>query len=52
MPGAVAIVIVLVLVIPIAVLVGGVVGAGILGWLLQADVDEGYEGTEYLDLGH
>ena len=50
MPGAIAIVVVLVLLIPVAVLMSGAAGAGILGWLVQSDVDERFEGSEELEL--
>ncbi len=48
--GAVAIVVILVVVIPVLVLMSSAVLAGVLGWLLKAEVDEHYEGTEYLEL--
>ncbi len=44
------IVIVLVIAIPVAVLVSAAIGAGVLGYLLKEDVDERYEGTEWVDL--
>lgn len=50
MIGAVAIVVVLVVVIPVLVLMSSAALAGVLGWLLKAEVDERYEGTEYLEL--
>jgi hypothetical protein len=49
--GVVIIVIVLVVAIPVAVLMSGAIGAGLLGWLLKSEVDEGYEGSEYLEMG-
>ena len=45
------IVIVLVVVIPVGVLVSGAVAAAVLGWLAKSDVEERYEGTEYIDMG-
>lgn len=45
------IVIVLVVAIPVGVLVSGAVAAAILGWLAKSDVEERYEGTEYVDMG-
>jgi hypothetical protein len=45
------IVIVLVVAIPVAVLVSGAVGAAVLGWLAKSDVEDRYEGTEYVDMG-
>ena len=50
MPGAIAIVIILVIAIPVGVLVSGAAVAGIIGWILKAEVDEEYEGTELLDI--
>lgn len=47
----VIIVIVLVVAIPVAVLVSGAVGAALLGWLAKSDVEDRYEGTEYVDMG-
>jgi hypothetical protein len=47
----VIIVIVLVVAIPVGVLVSGAVAAAILGWLAKSDVEERYEGTEYVDMG-
>ena len=48
-PGPIIIVIVLLL-IPVAVIMTGAVVAGILGFFLKKDVDEQFEGTEYLEL--
>jgi hypothetical protein len=48
--GVIIIVVVLVIAIPVAVLVSAAVGAGVLGWLLTEDVNERYEGTEWVDL--
>jgi hypothetical protein len=45
------IVIVLVVVIPVGVLVSGAVAAAVLGWLAKSDVEERFEGTEYVDMG-
>lgn len=50
MLGAAIIVVILVIGIPVAVLVSGAVGAGILGWLVKSDVDHSHEGSELLDL--
>jgi len=50
MLGAAIIIVVLVVGIPVAVLMSGAVGAGILGWLVKSDVDHNYEGSELLDL--
>jgi hypothetical protein len=47
----VIIVFVLVVAIPVAVLVSGAVAAAILGWLATTDVEDRYEGTEYVELG-
>jgi hypothetical protein len=45
------IVIVLVVVIPVAVLVSGAIAAAVLGWLAKTDIEDRYEGTEYIDMG-
>ena len=45
------IVIVLVVAIPVGVLVSGAVAAAVLGWLAKSDVEERFEGTEYVDMG-
>lgn len=50
MIGAVIIVVVLVIAIPVAVLMSGAVGAGILGWLLKTDAEKENEGSELIDL--
>jgi hypothetical protein len=49
--GVAIIVVVLVIAIPVAVLVSGAFGAGILGFFLRDDAEERYEGTEYLEMG-
>ena len=43
--------IVLVVAIPVAVMISGAVAAAILGWLAKSDVEERYEGTEYIEMG-
>ena len=50
MAGPVLIVFALVLVLPVAVLLGGAVLAGLLGWLLKSEVDAEHEGSELLEL--
>lgn len=50
-PGVVIIVFILVIAVPVAVLVSAAAGAAILGYLLKTQVDESFEGTEYLELG-
>jgi len=50
-PGVVIIVFILVIGVPVAVLVSAAAGAAILGYLLKAQVDESFEGSEYLELG-
>lgn len=50
MIGVAIIVVVLVIGIPVGVLVSGAVGAGILGWLVKADVDDAHQGSELLGL--
>jgi hypothetical protein len=49
--GAVVIV-VLLLIMPVVIIMSMVIIAGLLGWLVKADVDSGYpEDSEYLQLG-
>lgn len=50
MPGAIAIVVVLLL-FPTLILVGGGVGAAILGYFLQKDGEIRHEGSELLEFG-
>ncbi|MDZ7676749.1 MAG: hypothetical protein U5K30_16995 [Acidimicrobiales bacterium] len=50
MIGAAIIVVVLLVAIPVAVLVSGSIGAAVIGWVLQRDVDARHEGSELLDL--
>jgi len=50
MIGAAIIVVVLVIAIPVAVLMSGAVGAGILGWFLRTDVETTHEGSELVDI--
>lgn len=50
MLGGVIMAIVLVLVFVPLVLVTGGVASGLLGWLLNRDVDASHEGSELLDL--
>ena len=50
MGGTVAIIIILLL-FPVVVLMSSVLLAGVLGWLLNDDRKDAYEGTEYLALG-
>lgn len=50
MIGAAIIVVVLLVVIPVAVLLSGSIGAAVIGWVLQRDVDDRNQGSELLDL--
>ena len=43
-------VVVLVIVLPVAILMSGAAGAGLLGWVLKRDVDTTHEGSEQLAL--
>jgi len=45
------ILLVLFVVIPVGVLVSCGALAAVLGWLLDDDADQRYEGTEYVELG-
>ena len=35
-----------------AVIMTGAIAAAILGWLAKSDVEERYEGTEYIEMGN
>ena len=48
--GPAIIVVTLLVLIPVGVMVSGGVLAGILGFFAKKDVDEEYEGTEYIEL--
>jgi hypothetical protein len=43
--------IVLVVVIPVAVMLTGAAVAALLGWFVKDDVEDRFEGSEYLELG-
>jgi len=47
--GPVIIVLVLVVGLPVATLIGGLIGAAGLGWLLNDDVNERHEGSELIE---
>ena len=49
MLGAILLVVAMLLMFPLIFVVGGVV-MGILGWSVQADVDQAHEGSELIDL--
>ncbi len=49
MPGAVAIIIAL-LVFPVIAIMGSVTIAALLGWALNRDAEERYEGSELIDV--
>jgi hypothetical protein len=46
------IVIILVVAIPVAVIMTGAIAAAILGWLLKSEIEDEYEGTEYIEMGN
>ncbi len=48
--GETIIILVLVIGIPVGFLMGMTALAALLGWILKAEVDAEYEGTEYLEL--
>lgn len=48
--GPAIIVVILLVLIPVGVMMSGGVAAGILGYFAKKDVDEEFEGTEYIDL--
>ena len=50
MIGVAIIVVVLVIAIPVAVLMSGAAGAGIIGFFLRKDADSSHEGSELVDL--
>jgi hypothetical protein len=49
--GGTVVMIIVLLVFPVIVIMSGVLLAGVLGWVLQDDREDAYEGTEYLALG-
>ncbi len=51
MPGAVAIIIAL-LVFPVIAIMGSVTIAALLGWALNSDAAERYEGSELIDTNY
>jgi hypothetical protein len=47
--GAILLVVGMLLMVPLILVVGGVM-MGILGWSVQADVEQAHEGSELIDL--
>jgi len=47
--GAVLLVVAMLLMVPLILVVGGVV-MGVLGWSVQADVEQAHEGSELIEL--
>lgn len=47
--GPIAIIIVLVVGIPVGVMVSGALGAAVLGFFLQSEVEHNFEGSEHLE---
>jgi hypothetical protein len=52
MGGAIAISVVLVVVLPVLFLVGGTIGAVLVGWLLNTNGRESHEGSELLETNY
>ena len=50
MAGTVVIIIILAVVVPIAIIMTGLLFSGILGQILQKDVDREHEGSELFEL--
>ena len=50
MAGTVVIIIILAVVVPIAIIMTGLLFSGILGQILQRDVDKEHEGSELFEL--
>lgn len=48
--GPAIIIFVLLVFIPVSVMMTGGILAGVLGYFIKEDVDEDYEGTEYIEL--
>lgn len=48
--GPAIIVFILVIGIPVGFLVSMAALAGLLGWILKTEIDQEYEGTEYLEI--
>jgi hypothetical protein len=44
------IIVLVILAIPVGAIMSGAAFAGVLGYFLKKDVDDEYEGTEYLEL--
>ena len=49
MVGAIVLVVAMLLMVPLILVVGGVM-MGVLGWSVQADVEQANEGSELIDL--
>ena len=50
MAGTVVIIIILAVIVPIAIIMTGLLFSGILGQILQRDVDKEHEGSELFEL--
>ncbi len=50
MAGTVVIIIILAVIVPIAIIMTGLLFSGILGQILQKDVDKEHEGSELFEL--
>ena len=50
MTGTVIIIVLLLVVVPVAIIMSGLLASGVLGQLLQKDVDSNHEGSELFEI--
>jgi hypothetical protein len=50
--GAIAIAVILVIVLPVLFLIGGTIGAVLVGWLLNANGQVSHEGSELIETNY
>ena len=50
MTGTVIIIVLLLIVVPVAIIMSGLLASGVLGQLLQKDVDGNHEGSELFEI--
>jgi hypothetical protein len=52
MGGAIAIAVILVIVLPVLFLIGGTIGAVLVGWLLKTNGEVSHEGSELIETNY
>jgi hypothetical protein len=52
MGGAIAIAVILVIVLPVLFLIGGTIGAVLVGWLLKTNGEVTHEGSELIETNY